>query len=61
MPKFTLTYFDGRGLAEVARWLFAIADQPYEDVRLSHDGDREEWKKLKPSILKFSVKIYLNK
>ena len=51
MPKFTLTYFDGRGLAEVSRWLFAVAEQPFDDVRITDDGDGEEWKKLKPSKL----------
>ena len=45
MTKFTLTYFDGRGRAEISRWLFAVAEQPFDDVRVSH----EEWKKLKPS------------
>lgn len=49
MPKYTLTYFDGRGFAEVSRWLFAAAGQPFDDVRLSHDGEREDWKKLKPT------------
>jgi len=49
MPKYTLTYFAGRGLAEVSRWVFAAADQPYDDVRISHDGDRAEWLKIKPT------------
>lgn len=35
MPTYKLTYLDIRGLAETARFLFAIAKVPYEDVRLS--------------------------
>ena len=35
MPTYKLTYFDIRGLAENARIFFAVAQQPYEDVRLS--------------------------
>ena len=46
MPKYTLTYFDGRAMAETSRWLFAIADQPYDDVRMKYGG--EEWLALKP-------------
>lgn len=38
--KYKLIYFDGRGRAEAARWLFALADVPYEDVRYT----QEEWK-----------------
>lgn len=34
MPKYKLYYYNGRGLAEVPRWLFAVAGQPYDDVRL---------------------------
>ncbi|ELU08528.1 hypothetical protein CAPTEDRAFT_177140 [Capitella teleta] len=44
MPQYKLVYFDVRGLAEEARWLFALAGQPYEDYRLK-DG---EWDALKP-------------
>ncbi|CAE7173956.1 GST1 [Symbiodinium microadriaticum] len=35
MPSYKLTYFDIRGLAENARIFLAVAQQPYEDVRLS--------------------------
>jgi len=35
MPSYKLTYFDIRGLAELSRFLFAIAKTPYEDNRLS--------------------------
>ena len=45
MPSFKLTYFDGRGRAEVARMVFAYAGQNYTDERLQ----KEDWLKLKPS------------
>ncbi len=49
MSKYTLTYFDGRGVAEMARWLFALADQPYDDVRVPYiQGENPEWLKIKP-------------
>ena len=47
MPKFTLTYFSGRGLAEISRWLFTAAEQPFDDIRVSDEEDGE-WEKLKP-------------
>ena len=34
-PKYKLSYFDGRGLAEMSRFIFAYADIPYEDHRIS--------------------------
>eukprot|EP00420_Gonyaulax_spinifera_P017840 CAMPEP_0197911574 /NCGR_PEP_ID=MMETSP1439-20131203/73079_1 /TAXON_ID=66791 /ORGANISM="Gonyaulax spinifera, Strain CCMP409" /LENGTH=233 /DNA_ID=CAMNT_0043533309 /DNA_START=50 /DNA_END=751 /DNA_ORIENTATION=+ len=34
-PKHKLVYFDIRGVAETARFLFAIAKVPYKDVRFS--------------------------
>ncbi|KAE9415697.1 hypothetical protein Angca_009047, partial [Angiostrongylus cantonensis] len=46
MVHYKLTYFDGRGLAECARQLFALADQPYEDVRLT----KEQFAPLKESF-----------
>ncbi len=45
MPEYKLTYFNSRGLAEVARLLFAVADQEYEDYRLKEG----EWDTLKAS------------
>jgi hypothetical protein len=47
MPKYKLTYFNGRGLGEVSRWLFALADQPYDDARLQYE-DQKEWLAFKP-------------
>lgn len=47
MPKkFKLTYFNLRGRAELSRFLFELADQEYEDVRIEA---KEEWPKLKPT------------
>jgi len=43
-PK--LTYFNGRGLAEIIRLIFTAADKPFIDHRI----DQEEFKKLKPSL-----------
>ncbi|XP_022081115.1 uncharacterized protein LOC110974076 [Acanthaster planci] len=45
MPKYKLTYFDIRGLAESARMLFVIAGQEFEDVRLQ----QKEWPAIKPT------------
>jgi len=42
MP-YKLTYFDARGAAEEIRMLFALAEQEYEDKRVS----QEEWKTFK--------------
>lgn len=44
--KYTLYYFDARGRGEVARWLFAQAGVPYEDVRLGG----EKWKAKKSEM-----------
>lgn len=43
MPAYKLTYFNGRGRAEVSRWLFALAGVKYEDYRLAEG----EWPKIK--------------
>lgn len=40
MPQYKLIYFNGRGRAEVPRWLFAVAGVQYEDVRY----EMEDWK-----------------
>lgn len=46
MP-YQLTYFDMRGRAESIRILFALADVPYVDNRVSHT----DFVQLKPSEL----------
>lgn len=45
MSHYKLTYFGFRGRAETARQILAVADVPFDDVRIS----QEEWAKLKPS------------
>jgi len=38
-PSYILTYFTGRGRAELSRLLLAEAEIPYEDYRMAHDDD----------------------
>jgi len=45
MPNYKLTYFNGRGRAEIVRMLFAEAGVEYVDERL----ERDQWAKIKPS------------
>jgi len=47
--SYELTYFNGRGLAEVCRYLFAAAGVEYKDNRFPSDDDRKTWLALKPS------------
>jgi len=42
MPHYKLTYFELRGLGEVARLIFAQAEVPYEDNRMKMDST--DWK-----------------
>ena len=47
MPtKFKLTYFHGRGCAEVVRYTFALAGVEYEDHRVD---EHNEWPSMKQS------------
>ena len=46
MPKYTLTYFNYRGRAELIRLILAVADVDYEDERIT---EIDKWMKLKPS------------
>lgn len=46
MASYKLYYFNFRAKAEVARLLFALAGQTYEDVRF----EREDWPKHKPNM-----------
>ncbi|KAK6024026.1 hypothetical protein OSTOST_10173, partial [Ostertagia ostertagi] len=43
MTQYKLTYFNGRGSAEIIRQLFVVAEKDYEDIRLGG----EEWAKHK--------------
>jgi len=47
-PKYKLTYFNMRGLAEPIRYIFAYLDIPYEDKRIEQ-GD--EWNNIKSDVL----------
>jgi len=47
--SYKLTYFNGRGRAELSRLIFAQAGVPYEDVRI----EGAQWPELKPSELCF--------
>lgn len=43
MPSYKLFYFNGKGRAEVIRFIFAQTGVEYEDVRFS----KEEWPQYK--------------
>ena len=43
MVSYKFIYFNGRGLGELSRYIFAVASQDYEDYRVEYD----EWLKLK--------------
>lgn len=44
MPNYKLNYFNGRGRAELTRYIFAAAGAKYTDNRVSFDN----WPSLKP-------------
>ncbi|XP_066568321.1 hematopoietic prostaglandin D synthase [Amia ocellicauda] len=46
MCSYKLTYFNMRGRGELARYIFAYAGIPYEDIRI----EWKDWKSIKPSI-----------
>lgn len=46
MPTYKLIYFNAMGVVEPARFLFALAGQEYEDVRI----ERENWPDLKKTL-----------
>ncbi|XP_018024049.1 probable glutathione S-transferase 7 [Hyalella azteca] len=43
-PEYRLEYFNLRGRAEPIRWVLAVAEQPYQDVRFDKET---EWPKKK--------------
>lgn len=54
-PKFKLSYFNVKALAEPIRLLFAYGGVDYEDIRVS----QEEWAELKPSKLNLLFTFFL--
>jgi glutathione S-transferase len=56
MATYTLTYFDGKGLAETTRLLFCAAGTPFTEVRLPYSRNADgtahypEFLALKPSL-----------
>ncbi|XP_021186079.3 glutathione S-transferase 2 [Helicoverpa armigera] len=47
MPKYVITYFNGKGVAESSRLLMAYGGEEFEDRRVSF----QEWPELKPKTL----------
>ena len=47
MAEYKLTYFNTKGLAEPARYMFAIAGVKYEDDRIPVD---DFWPRLRPEV-----------
>jgi len=43
MPSYKLTYFNGRGRAEIVRLVFVAAGEKYDDVRI----EKDQWPALK--------------
>lgn len=43
MAKYTLKYFNVKGLSEPIRFIFAYADVPFNDVRI----EKVDWLKIK--------------
>lgn len=50
-PKYKLTYFNLRGLAEPVRFMLSYMEEDFEDVRIERDNN---WAALKPC--KYSIK-----
>jgi len=48
MTKYRLVYFDFKGRGELARLIFAGANQSYEDKRIEYSNTSAEWIELKP-------------
>ena len=48
--QYTLTYFNGRGLAETSRYMFALAGVAYEDQRLQGDSKSQQFQQTKDEL-----------
>lgn len=46
MPSYKLTYFNGKGRAELSRMVFAAAEKKFEDKRIG----QADWPALKPGL-----------
>ena len=49
MPSYKLIYFDLRSRGDYIRYVFYVANQEFEDVRIPYGG--LEWPEIKPSKL----------
>ena len=49
--KYTVTYYDAKGNAEIVRLVFAAAGQEFTDERFGFDDKgSKEWEKRKPGM-----------
>jgi len=56
-PSYKLSYFNGRGRAEIIRWIFAAADVKYED----HRWEFADWPQWKPKMpLGFAPVLFID-
>lgn len=46
MAEYKLIYFNGKGIAELSRFLFLTAEVPYEDFRF----EKEDWPPIKEKM-----------
>lgn len=53
MPTYKLSYFNGRGRAEIVRMLFTAADTKFEDIRI----ESADWPKAKAETPQGSVPV----
>jgi len=56
-PSYKLSYFNGRGRAEIIRWIFAAANVEYED----HRWEFKDWPQWKPKMpLGFAPVLFID-
>jgi len=55
MATYKLMYFNGRGLAELSRYIFEVAGQPYDDFRYEFN----QWADFKP-LMPFGRPFYFS-